>query len=98
MSKIYIGDKILRNCFTIANYFTAVDVPAAWSKPPEPPHHTDSEQDANKETKTSRSIITYILLKDSEFLAGDIFAAGEGGWWHTLVEEDVNWHYTINPL
>ena len=90
MSKIYIGDKILRNCFTIANYFTAVDVLAALSKPPEPPHHTDSEQDANKETKTSRSVITYIHPTDSDFLAANIFAGGKG-WCQTLIQKDVHW-------
>ena len=51
----------------MANCFSAMDLPAAFGIPPVPEHHVDREQAANKETKTSRSIITYNHHKDSEF-------------------------------
>ena len=60
MSKIYIADTILMNCFTMANYFSAMDVPSALSIPSEPPYQTDNAL-APKELSTSRLIISLIV-------------------------------------
>ena len=60
MSKSFIADKRLVKYFTIENYFSAMDVPAVLSIPPEPLHHKDNEQAASKETNTSRSIINIL--------------------------------------
>ena len=60
MSKSFIADKRLVKYFTIDNYFSAMDVPAVLSVRRESLHHKDNEQAANKETKTSRSIINIL--------------------------------------
>ena len=49
----------------MANIFLAMDGPAAFTVPPEPPHHTDSEP-VPKETRTSKPIITYSHHKLSD--------------------------------
>ena len=59
LNKLFIADKRLVKYLTMANCFSAMDLPAAVSIPPVPEHHVDREQVANKEAKTSRSIITY---------------------------------------
>ena len=56
----FIADKRLVKYFTTENYFSAMDMPAVLSVPPEPLHHKDNESAANKETNTSKLIINIL--------------------------------------
>ena len=51
LKKLFVADKRFVKCFTMANCFPAMDLPAPVGIPPVPEHHVDREQAANKHTE-----------------------------------------------